>query len=160
MNPNNAPAPGGGAPCRRPAIDATGAIGVLAAGGIIANDATVTVSRPAFGASKQRGHDHRARRLLSRSHYKRIPSDDGFRPIRPGRDDVDRRPRGLFDSGDVAPGILGQCFDHPNTCRRLRPTRQFFVNGPNALVIVRSQRRAALAPIRILVPRADTDRSP
>lgn len=51
MNPNNAPAPGGGgAYAVGPAIDATGAIGVLAAGGIIANDATVTVSRPAFGA--------------------------------------------------------------------------------------------------------------
>ena len=50
MNPNNAPAPGGGAYAVESAIDATGAIGVLAAGGIIANDATVTVSRPAFGA--------------------------------------------------------------------------------------------------------------
>ena len=48
MNPNNAPAPGGGgAYAVGPAIDGTGAVGVLSAGGVIANDATVTVSRPA-----------------------------------------------------------------------------------------------------------------
>ncbi len=51
MNPNSAPAPGGGgAYAVGPAIDGTGAVGVLSAGGVIANDATVTVSRPAYAS--------------------------------------------------------------------------------------------------------------
>ena len=51
MNPNNAPAPGGGnAYAVGPALDATGAVGVLAAGGIGTNDATVTITRPAYSA--------------------------------------------------------------------------------------------------------------
>ena len=49
MNPNNAPAPGGGNAYVVGAADAaTGAVGIVASGTIGANDATVTVARPAY----------------------------------------------------------------------------------------------------------------